>query len=61
MGYTESYVAFLDILGFKNFIGTSTFEEVLEVFTQITEGREAKQALFRACEEGDSKGRDLSK
>ena len=34
--YTECYVAFLDILGFKNLIDKANFEEIHEIFKAIT-------------------------
>lgn len=36
-GYTECYVAFLDILGFKNHIDKANFEEIHEIFRTVVE------------------------
>lgn len=52
-GYTECYVAFLDILGFKNMVNTKNFNEVREVFENIISDMDAEMALFHACEDGD--------
>lgn len=30
--YNKCYVAFLDILGFKNFVNNNGFEKVLDIF-----------------------------
>lgn len=54
MSYTESYVAFLDILGFKNIINNYAFEEILMIFKKIKQAKDdVKWAIYRACEEGD--------
>lgn len=47
-GYSKCYVAFLDILGFKNYINKACFDEVSEIFKNIAHGTNAKMALFRA-------------
>ena len=33
--YVNSYIAFLDILGFKELVRTHTCEEILKVFDEI--------------------------
>lgn len=54
MGYTESYVAFLDILGFKKIIENCDFEDIYKVFNEITDAKEnVLIAIYRACEEDD--------
>lgn len=53
-GYTDCYVAFLDILGFKNIINTKSYDEVKEVFQSIITSLDAGIALTRACEESDT-------
>lgn len=55
MGYIESYIAFLDILGFKKIIEKYPFEEIYTVFEQIKEAKEGVLiAISRACEENDT-------
>lgn len=54
MGYTESYVAFLDILGFKNIINNYSFNEILMVFQKIKQAKnDVRWAIYRACDEDD--------
>ena len=54
MSYTESYVAFLDILGFKNIINNYSFEEILMIFKKIKQAKDdVKWAIYRACDEDD--------
>lgn len=55
MDQYETYIiAFLDILGFKDLINTSSFDEVLDIFKAIITNREAAIALGRAVEDDDT-------
>ena len=38
--YEKHFVAFLDILGFKNIVNTSGFDEVLNIFKSIITNNE---------------------
>ena len=51
--YTQYYVAFLDILGFKNIVNTSSFDKVLDIFKSIITNSEAVKALWHAAEDDD--------
>ena len=51
MKYQDCYVAFLDILGFKDMIRSASADQIMRVFQSITQGKEAKEACFRAYEE----------
>lgn len=54
MGYTESYVAFLDILGFKKIIEKCNFDYIYKIFSEIKDAKEnVLIAIYRACEEDD--------
>lgn len=46
--YKDYIVAFLDILGFKNIINTSGFDDVLHIFQSVITGDDAFTALNRA-------------
>lgn len=52
--YETCIIAFLDILGFKNLINTSSFDKVLEIFKTILTNRDATLAFWRAVEDDDS-------
>ena len=54
MDYKESYVAFLDILGFKDLIQTEDFNKVLEVFKSIKGSDDFEMALHREVDEKDN-------
>lgn len=49
--YEEHYIAFLDILGFKNLIASHSCDEIRNIFDMIMQVRETIQAgLYRACD-----------
>ena len=55
MNQYETYIiAFLDILGFKNLINTSSFDKVLDIFKSILTDKDAITALWHAVEDDDS-------
>lgn len=55
MNQYETYIiAFLDILGFKNLINTSSFDKVLDIFKLILTDKDAITALWHAVEDDDS-------
>ena len=51
--YEKHFVAFLDILGFKNIVNTSGFDEVLNIFKSIITNNEVRIALSRAVSSDD--------
>ena len=53
MDYKESYVAFLDILGFKDLIQTEDFDRILDVFKHIADLSDLETVLHRAVDEDD--------
>ena len=48
--YEKHIVAFLDILGFKQIINRSGFEEVLTIFRSVISNVEADKALYHAVD-----------
>lgn len=52
--YTNSIVAFLDILGFKNTINTKAFDQIRDIFLTIAPLKEAEIPLKRAAGESDN-------
>ena len=52
--YTNSIVAFLDILGFKNTINTKAFDQIRDIFLTIAPLKEVAIPLKRAAEESDN-------
>lgn len=59
--YKECYIAFLDILGFKELINTQTFEKILEIFRavsgeEVTSDYGYKLAFYKAtdCEDDEN-------
>lgn len=57
--YKNCYVAFLDILGFRELIHTSTFNQIFDIFQTITASSDYKIALRRAVEKDGSGPEDL--
>lgn len=51
--YEKFIIAFLDILGFKNIVNTSSFDKVLDIFKSIITNSEAIKALWHAVEDDD--------
>ncbi len=51
--YESFIIAFLDILGFKNIVNTSSFDRVLDIFKSIITDREAVRALWHAVTDDD--------
>ena len=45
--YVEHFIAFLDILGFKNIINSSEFEDVQKIFSTIITGKDIVNELTR--------------
>lgn len=56
--YRECYVAFLDILGFKNLIDEAEFDQILEIFNTISVSRKFEIALHRAVNNGPADALD---
>ena len=55
MNNYETYIiAFLDILGFKDIVNTSSFDKVLDIFKSIITNNEAAIALWHAVEDNDT-------
>lgn len=52
--YETFIIAFLDILGFKNIVNTSSFDKVLDIFKSIITNSEAVIALGRAIQDDDT-------
>ncbi|MBQ9277894.1 MAG: hypothetical protein IJ224_04585 [Lachnospiraceae bacterium] len=46
--YSENFVAFLDILGFKNIINTHNIDEVFSIFSSIINDNQAELVLHKA-------------
>lgn len=51
--YNEYVVAFLDILGFKNLIYDSSFDEIMKIFRNIISEKDVGRAFTRAYNVGD--------
>lgn len=52
--YETFIIAFLDILGFKNIVNTSSFDKILDIFKSIITNSEAAIALWHAVEDDDT-------
>ncbi len=57
--YIECFVAFLDILGFKNIINKSEFAEVQQIFISILENNKAINELKKTEKTGSDKQKEL--
>ena len=57
--YKKSYVAFLDILGFKEMINTSAFDKIFNIFQLNICSDEYKKAFSKAFNENDDNCEDL--
>lgn len=53
MEYKNSYIAFLDVLGFKDLIQTEDFNRVLDIFKHIAAPEDLETALHKAVDDND--------